>query len=117
MKLQVKSTYDLKPFTKYPFEIWMTLQWKRKADYWFTPTGKLKINGDRIRLKHLTGVMSDEDYKGIMSEMKKAKTDIITNEHENTFYTTGDKSLIELPNIISLLDKALEEYNARFAEI
>ena len=117
MKLVLKSTFDLKPFTKYPFEIWMEMSWRRKAEFWFTPTGKLKVNADQISTRHLSGKMSDEDYKSIMSEMKKAKTDIITNEYENTFYTTGDKSLIELPNIVHLLDKALVEYNARFAEL
>lgn len=116
MKLQIKSSFDLKPFTKYPFEIWMTLNWKRKDDYWFTPTGKLKVNADQISTRHLDGRMSDEDYKGIMSKMKKAKTDIITNEWENTFYTTGDKSLIELPNIKSLLDVAHEEWKIKFGE-
>jgi hypothetical protein len=95
----------------------MELSWKRQDEFWFTPTGKLKINASKISTRHLTGKMSDEDYKGIMLEMKKAKCDIITNEWENTFYTTGDKSLIELPNIIYLLDKALEEYNARFAQL
>ena len=117
MKLQIKSTFDLKPYLKYPFEIWFTMNWRRKEDYWFTPTGKCKVNADQIRTNHLTGRMSDEDYNSIMAEMKKSKCDVLTNEWENTFYTTGDKTLIELPNLIGVLDRALEEWNVRFAEL
>ena len=115
MELVTKSTYVLTPLTKYPFEIWMELAYKRKEEYWFTPTGKLKVNACRIKTTYLDGKMSEEEYKGILSEMKKAKCDVLTNEWESRYYTTGDRSLIELPNITYVLDKALEEYNLRFA--
>lgn len=36
------------------------MEWKRKDEFWFTPTGKLKVNSDMISTNNISGVMSDE---------------------------------------------------------
>lgn len=105
--------FDLEVETKFPFEIRMEISYKRKETHWFTPTGILKINGKVIRCQHEYGRLGEGQYDAIIAKMKKAKSDLLVDNWGN-YYTTGDHNLIRLPNVGDILEKAEQEYKARF---
>jgi hypothetical protein len=111
MKVVLIETLDLK-VVELPFPVSFAATPKRgiSEKHWFTPTGNCKLYFGSCHTMQL-GSLADNGYQMLMDAMKKAKCDLLTDGYD--YYTTGDKNIIKLNNMSSILYKVILEWNGR----
>jgi hypothetical protein len=129
MEITLNKSIIILGVLKFPFEVQFSFNGnKQNGDkpFYFTKGGKCRIKVYTLRMDHESGgKISEETYDGLMKNMKKYKSDILVDVNKE-YYTTGNNSLIHLPElsrtIFMIEDYArhvlgYEEYNLEIKEI
>lgn len=111
MELILTETINLEVL-KFPYELFFSWKHKRgvEKDWWFTATGKCKLWIGSLNTT-LMGYHTEDDYKALVKEMVKYKSDILTDG--NDYYTFSSDRIARINNMRGTLYAINQEWLAR----
>lgn len=116
MKTLITNNTNLE-IVKFPFRL--DFAWKRKKnlenDHWFTNNGTCKLWIGSLAMMRL-GDIPKKDFDHFVKEMKKYKTNVLTDGRNYYTTTNGNNTeygISEITNFGSILYKIINEWNAR----